>query len=186
MSRVGKKPIEVPAGVEITVEKGRARVEGPKGTLETAIPKGLELQLNDGLLTVERKNDQKRLRALHGLVRSLLANSVTGVTTGFRKELDIVGIGYRAEVKGSFLNLALGYSHPIEFPVPEDVQIKVERIPRATSNYVGTVIVTGIDKYRVGQVAADLRSLRPPDAYKGKGIRYSTEEVKLKVGKKGA
>ncbi len=186
MSRVGRKLIPIPSGVKVDIEKELVRVEGPKGKLQTVVPKGITVEMADGNLKTQRANDEKNLRALHGLTRALIANAVTGVTQGFTRELDIVGIGYRAEVRGKYLNLSLGFSHPIEFPVPEGITIKVERLPRTLQNYIGSVIISGIDKYRVGQIAADIRSLRPPDSYRGKGIRYSDETIRLKVGKKGA
>lgn len=187
MSRIGKNPIPVPSGVKVSIEDKRVLVEGPKGGMETPIPEGISVSLEDSTLQLSRSNDQKTQRALHGLARALLANAVTGVTEGFKKELDVVGIGYKAEMRGKFLHLAIGFSHPIEVPVPEGIEINVERAQqRGISNYIGTVTVSGIDKAQVGQVAADLRRLRPPDAYKGKGIRYADEIVRLKVGKKGA
>jgi large subunit ribosomal protein L6 len=186
MSRIGKKVINVPPNVKVSLEERRVAVEGPKGQLETVLPEGIEVELSDSVLVAKRAGDSKRLRSLHGLTRALLANSVTGVSQGFEKKLDVVGIGYRAEIRGKYLNLSLGHSHPVEFPVPEGVEIKVEREPKAISNYVATIRISGADRYRVGQVAADIRSLRPPDAYKGKGLRYTTEVVRTKVGKKGA
>ena len=186
MSRIGQKPIQIPSGVKVVVEAGRVLVEGPKGKLETLLPQGIKAEVVDGTLMAQRQNEENRTRALHGLSRSLLANAVLGVTQGFQKELDIVGIGFKAEMRGKSLNLSLGYSHPVEFRVPEGISIKVERATRTIQNYVGTVVISGIDKWQVGQVAADIRSLRTPDSYKGKGIRYSGEFVKLKVGKKGA
>ncbi len=162
------------------------RVEGPKGKMETPVPRGIKIEETDGTLVARRANDEKRLRALHGLTRSLLANAVTGVTDGFQKELDVIGIGYRAEARGEFLNLSLGYSHPIEFPIPKGINVKVERATKPIQNYIATIVIKGIDKYQVGQIAADIRSLHPPDSYKGKGIRYANEVVRLKVGKKGA
>jgi large subunit ribosomal protein L6 len=186
MSRIGRSPITVPAGVKITVADDHVLVDGPKGKLSSPVPKGISVKLEDATLTADRSTDQKSHRALHGLTRALLANAVKGVTEGFSRELDVVGIGYKAEMRGKFLNMILGYSHPIEFPVPEDVEIKVVREQRGISNYAATVVVSGIDKSRVGQVAAEIRRLRPPDAYKGKGVRYTGEVVRLKVGKKGA
>lgn len=161
-------------------------MEGPKGKLETPLPRGIEAEVGDNQLIARRKQESKDVRALHGLVRALMANAVQGVSDGFTRELDVVGIGFRAEVRGKFLGLSLGFSHPIDFPIPEGIQIAVEKLPRAISNYVTTIRVSGIDKQLVGQVAADIRELRPPDTYKGKGIRYAGEYIKLKVGKKGA
>jgi large subunit ribosomal protein L6 len=186
MSRVGKKPVVIPQGVKIAVAPGVIRVEGPKGKLEVPVPSSIRIEMKDGTVLAHRDSDEKTVRALHGLTRSLLNNAVNGVTQGFRKELDVVGIGYKAEMRGRYLNLSLGFSHPIEFPVPEEITIKVERLPRTIQNYVTSIVVTGSDRYRVGQVAADIRSLRPPDPYRGKGVRYSTETIRLKVGKKGA
>lgn len=186
MSRIGKSPVEIPAGVKLTVARDSVLVEGPKGKLTTPIPKGIRLDVEGNQAQAVRSNDESAQRALHGLTRALLANAVTGVTQGFSKELDVVGIGYKAEMRGKYLNLSLGYSHPIEYRVPEGIQIKVERGQRPISNYVATIIVSGIDKAKVGQVCAEIRAMRTPDAYKGKGIRYSQETVKLKVGKKGA
>jgi large subunit ribosomal protein L6 len=186
MSRIGKQIIDVPSGVKVSIEKHRVVVEGPKGKLETPLPEGILVELSESSLLAKRQDDSKRLRSLHGLTRALLANSVKGVSRGFEKKLDVVGIGYRAEVRGKYLNLSLGHSHPVEMPVPEGVEIKVEREQRSISNYVATIRIAGSDRYRVGQVAADIRSLRPPDSYKGKGLRYSDEFVRTKVGKKGA
>ena len=169
----------------IAVEEDRVLVEGPKGKLGTRLPKGITTEVVDSTLVAHRENDQDTSKALHGLTRSLLANAVLGVSEGFQKELDVVGIGFKAEMKGKSLNLSLGYSHLVEFQVPEGIHIKVERQARAIQNYVFTIAVSGIDKQGVGQVAADIRSLRLPDSYKGKGIRYKGETVKLKVGKKG-
>lgn len=186
MSRVGKMPIKLPSGVKVAVKDEVVLVEGPKGKLETPIPKGISVEVSDSTVKATRRGDEPRRRALHGLTRTLLANSVLGVTKGFSKELDVVGIGYKAEIRGKYLNLSLGFSHPIEIAAPPGIQITVERQPRQIQNYVATIKVAGIDKYQVGQVAADLRRLRPPDAYKGKGIRYANELVRLKAGKKNA
>ncbi|HXK62564.1 MAG TPA: 50S ribosomal protein L6 [Acidobacteriota bacterium] len=186
MSRIGKKPIPVPPGVKIAVTENSVRVEGPKGKLEVPVPARIRIEVKDGTVLAHRDNDEKAVRALHGLTRALIANAVHGVTSGFSKELDVVGIGYRAEMRGKYLNLSLGFSHPIEFPVPPEISIKVERFPRTIQNYVTSVVVSGADRERVGQVAADIRALRPPDPYRGKGIRYANETIRLKVGKKGA
>jgi len=186
MSRIGKKIIDIPSGVKINIERDRVVTEGPKGKLETAIPKGIQVELSDSKLEAKRDNDSKQLRSLHGLTRALLANSVTGVCQGFEKKLDVVGIGYRAERRGKYLNLSLGHSHPVEFPVPDGIEVKVAREQKPINNYVATITIAGADRYQVGQVAANIRSLRPPDAYKGKGVRYSDEVVRTKVGKKGA
>ena len=177
MSRIGKKPIAVPPQVEVNIEDNTVQVKGPKGELQLAIPAGIRVERQDVQLLVLRQDDS--LAARHGLVRSLLANNVHGVTQGFLRELEIVGIGYRAEVKGkSAVLFSLGYSHPIEFPIPEGIQISVDRQTR--------IAVSGIDKQKVGQVAANIRALRPPDPYKNKGIRYAGEVLQKKVGKAGA
>lgn len=177
MSRIGKKPIPLPPKVEVNIGENSVQVKGPKGQLEIAIPQGIRVERKDTQLVVLRQEDS--FAARHGLVRSFLANSVQGVTQGFQKELEIVGIGYRAELKGKTSVLfSLGYSHPIEFPIPEGIQISVDRQTR--------IAVSGIDKQKVGQVSANLRSLRPPDPYKNKGIRYVGEVLQKKVGKAGA
>jgi len=176
MSRIGKKPIPLPAGVKINSAGGKVEVQGPKGKLQVLVPSVIRLEQKDGVLTAVRDSDDDR--ALHGLARALLANAVTGVTTGFKKDLDIVGVGYRAEVKGKSVAFALGKSHPIDFPIPEGIQITVDKQTH--------IVVSGADKAQVGQVAADLRSLRPPDPYKQKGIRITGERLKKKAGKAGA
>lgn len=186
MSRVGKKPIKLPAGVKIRQENGTLYVEGPKAKLTTPLFPGITVETKDGFLVATRADDSKRMRALHGLMRALAANAVTGVTEGFRREMDLVGIGYKAEVRGSALNLSLGYSHPIEFPIPSGIAVKVEKLQRSIQNYITTLVLTGSDKAKLGQFAANLRGLRPPDPYKGKGLRYAGERIKLKVGKKAA
>ena len=176
MSRIGRKLIPVPAKVEVKISPSAVNVKGPKGQLEVGLPEGIKVEKQDANLQVVRADDA--LAARHGLIRSLLANSVTGVTQGFQKDLEIVGIGYRAEVKGKVVVFALGYSHPIEYVIPEGIQIAVDKQTRLT--------ITGIDKQRVGQVAATIRSLRAPDPYKNKGIRYAGEVLRKKVGKAGA
>ena len=176
MSRIGRKPIPVPQGVKVNLGSGAVEVQGPKGKLAVPLPAGIRFEQKDGLLTALRETEEHR--ALHGLARALVANAVHGVTQGFKKELDIVGVGYRAEVKGKNVVLALGYSHLIEFPIPEGIQIAIEKQTHVT--------VTGADKGRVGQVAAGLRSLRPPDPYKQKGVRITGERLKKKAGKVGA
>jgi large subunit ribosomal protein L6 len=176
MSRIGRKPIPVPAGVKISPVAGKVEVQGPKGKLQVLVPQQIRLEQKDGVLTAIR--DHEEHRALHGLARALLANAVHGVTQGFKKELDIVGVGYRAEVKGKAVAFALGKSHPIEFPVPEGIQITVDKQTH--------IVVSGADKAQVGQVAANIRSLRPPDPYKQKGIRITGERLKKKAGKAGA
>jgi large subunit ribosomal protein L6 len=177
MSRIGKKPIPVPSGVKINkLADGRVEVQGPKGKLSVLVPAQIKLEQKDGTLNALRDNDEHR--ALHGLARALLANAVHGVTQGFKKELDIVGVGYRAELKGKVVAFALGKSHPVEFPIPEGIQIAVDKQTH--------LVVSGADKAQVGQVAADIRSLRPPDPYKQKGIRITGERLKKKAGKAGA
>ena len=176
MSRIGKKPIPVPSGVKVALEDHTVSVEGPKGKLSQAIPAGLSVTMDTNVLTVERNSEQRSVRALHGLIRSLLANMVHGVKEGFERKLDIVGIGYRAQLQGKNLQLALGYSHPVIFPLPEGVQAEVERQVSIT--------LKGADKALLGQLAAELRSLRKPDPYKGKGIKYAEEHIRRKVGKK--
>ena len=177
MSRIGRKPIPVPAGVKINTTGGKVEVQGPKGKLSVLVPSRIRLEQKDGVLTAIRDNEEHR--ALHGLARALLANAVTGVTVGFKKELDIVGVGYRAELKGKAVAFALGKSHPIEsFDIPEGIQISVDKQTH--------LVVSGADKAQVGQVAADLRSLRPPDPYKQKGVRITGERLKKKAGKAGA
>jgi large subunit ribosomal protein L6 len=176
MSRIGRKPIPVPAGVKIALLSGQVDVQGPKGKLTVPLPHGITFAQKDGVLTALR--DTEDHRALHGLARALVANAVHGVTLGFKKDLDIVGVGYRAELKGKIVALALGKSHPIEFPVPDGIQITVDKQTH--------IVVSGADKGKVGQVAADLRALRPPDPYKQKGIRITGERLKKKAGKAGA
>ncbi|MGD0697714.1 MAG: 50S ribosomal protein L6 [Terriglobia bacterium] len=176
MSRIGTKPIEIPSGVTVQPEGLALVVKGPKGSLRVALPSGIGVEKHDGRLVTSRQNDEQS--ALHGLVRSLVANAVHGVTKGFEKHLDIVGIGYRAEAKGKTVVFTLGYSHPIEFPVPEGISISVDKQTH--------VIVSGTDKQQVGQVAAEIRGLRPPDPYKNKGVRYTGERLKKKVGKAAA
>ncbi|HEY2462141.1 MAG TPA: 50S ribosomal protein L6 [Candidatus Acidoferrum sp.] len=176
MSRIGRKPIPVPSGVKVALQGGRVDVQGPKGKLTVPVPHGITFEQKDGVLTALRATEDHR--ALHGLARALVANAVTGVTTGFKKEMDIVGVGYRAELKGKMVAFALGKSHPIEFHIPEGIQISVEKQTH--------LVVSGADKGQVGQVAADIRSLRPPDPYKQKGIRITGERLKKKAGKAGA
>ncbi|HEX4380251.1 MAG TPA: 50S ribosomal protein L6 [Candidatus Acidoferrum sp.] len=176
MSRIGKKPIPVPSGVKIALTPEKVDVQGPKGKLTIGVPRGIRFEQKDGVLNALRDSDDHR--AVHGLARALVANAVTGVTTGFKKDLDIVGVGYRAELKGKIVAFALGKSHPIEFKIPEGIQIAVEKQTH--------LVVSGADKGQVGQVAADIRSLRPPDPYKQKGVRITGERLKKKAGKAGA
>jgi large subunit ribosomal protein L6 len=178
MSRIGKSPIAVPSGVEVTVANGTVTVKGPKGTLSRDIPGDIEIAQDDGTLTFVRPNDERRNKALHGLTRSLVNNMVIGVTDGFKKELEIVGVGYRAEAQGpNALRLNLGFSHPVNVAAPEGI---VFEVPVPTQ-----VVVTGIDKEVVGQVAANIRSIRKPEPYKGKGVRYAGERILRKAGKAG-
>jgi large subunit ribosomal protein L6 len=176
MSRIGNKLIPVPSGVKVQIKDGTVEVQGPKGKMAVTVPRGIRFEQKDTALVAMRDSDERR--ALHGLARALVANAVTGVTQGFKKDLDIVGVGYRAEVKGKNVVLALGYSHPIEFPIPEGIQVSVDKQTHLT--------VSGADKAQVGQVAANLRALRPPDPYKQKGIRITGERLKKKAGKAGA
>ena len=180
MSRVGKQPIPIPGGVKIDVGPDTVEVQGPKGTLRQPLPPGVKFELNDGKLSAQLINEGDRSMAkFHGLARSLVANAVQGVTVGFKKELDIVGIGYRAEVSGTNVTFLLGYSHPVVFPIPEGIEVAVE-------NKQTHIIVSGVDRQQVGQVAADIRALRKPDPYKQKGVRYTGEVLKKRVGKTGA
>jgi large subunit ribosomal protein L6 len=178
MSRIGKAPITVPAGVEVTVAGRQVTVRGPKGALERSIPGDISIREHDGQLLVERPDDERENRALHGLTRSLVNNMVVGVTDGFAKELEIVGVGYRAVAQSeTHIELALGYSHPVRVDAPSGITFEVPVPTR--------VIVRGIDKEAVGQVAADLRAMRKPEPYKGKGVRYLGERVQRKAGKTG-
>ena len=178
MSRIGKAPISVPSGVDVVVSGRTITVKGPKGTLSRAIPGDIVVRQEDSTLLVERPDDERDNRALHGLTRSLVNNMVLGVTDGFRKQLEIVGVGYRAEAQGpNGIKLALGFSHPVNVTAPEGISFEV---PNATQ-----VVVTGIDKEVVGQVAANIRSIRKPEPYKGKGVRYAGERVQRKAGKAG-
>jgi len=168
-------PIPIPKGVEIKADEGSLKVKGPKGELAMKVPGDITVSIDDGVLNVQRPSDQREHKALHGLTRSLAANMVQGVTEGFKKTLSIVGVGYRAEMKGKDLTLHLGYSHPINYKVPEGVSVDV---PQPT-----VVVVESPDKQKCGQVAAELRSFRPPEPYKGKGVRYEDEQVRRKAGK---
>jgi large subunit ribosomal protein L6 len=176
MSRIGNKEIAVPKGVEIKKEGDAVLVKGPKGSLKTALVSGIDVKVEGNVVKFSRKDDEGKTKALHGLVRALVANNVLGVTQGFKRELDIVGVGYRAEVKGKEVVFQLGYSHPVRFPIPKGIEIAVD-------GKSGHITVTGIDKQQVGQVAAEIRSLREPDPYKGKGIKYSDEQIRRKAGK---
>ncbi|MEX0837572.1 MAG: 50S ribosomal protein L6 [Gemmatimonadota bacterium] len=175
MSRIGKMPVDTPKGVEAKIDGQRLTVKGPKGSLELDVHPEMTVVVDDGQIRVERPSDSKSHRALHGLSRSLIANMVTGVTDGFNKTLEIVGVGYRAEAKGKAITLTVGYSHSIEYKPVEGVDLAC---PNQT-----TVVVSGIDKQKVGQAAAEIRGFRPPEPYKGKGIRYQGEHVRRKAGK---
>lgn len=178
MSRVGNKIIPIPDGVKVNILKGQVDVQGPKGQMSSPILEGISFKLtNDGILAV-RSSESKQQKSFHGLARSLLANAVTGVDEGFKKELDIVGIGFRAELKDKLVVFNLGFSHPIEFLIPSGININVEKQTH--------LIVSGVDKQKVGQTAANIRSLRKPDPYKNKGVRYTGEKLRKKVGKTGA
>ena len=178
MSRIGKKPIPIPKGVTVKVAADAIEVQGPKGTLRQPLPPGIVFTQEDGTLVAKLERDDNELRKFHGLARSLVANAVNGVTEGFKKELDIVGIGYRAELKGKQVSFALGYSHPIVFDIPNGIDIAIDKQTHIT--------VTGADRQMVGQVAANIRRMRKPDPYKQKGVRYTGEQLKKKVGKTGA
>ena len=177
MSRVGNAPIEIPGGVSVEVEGSRVTVKGPKGDLQHTLPDRIALSVEDGVLTVTRSGEDRDAKALHGLTRALLANMVTGVSAGFQKELQTVGVGYRAALNGAVLELQVGYSHPVHLEAPEGVEFEVPEPTR--------IVVRGIDKAKVGQAAADIRAVRPPEPYKGKGIRYSNETIRRKTGKAG-
>ena len=178
MSRIGKKPIQVPKGVTINVGAGVVEVKGPKGSLKQALPPGIKFELKGAELVATTEREDKELGKFHGLARSLVANAVDGVTNGFKKELDIVGVGYRAELKGQQVIFALGYSHPVIFDIPKGIDLVVDKQTHIT--------MTGVDCQLVGQVAANIRRLRKPDPYKQKGVRYMGEVLKKKVGKTGA
>ena len=178
MSRIGKKPIPIPKGVKVSLAGNVIEVQGPKGKLHQALPPGTTFEVGATELHARADAAMPGVSKFHGLARSLVANAVAGVTTGFRKELDIVGVGYRAELKGRQVHFALGYSHPVVFDIPEGIEVAIDKQTHVT--------VTGIDKQLVGQVAADMRSLRKPDPYKQKGVRYTGEVLKKKAGKTGA
>lgn len=177
MSRIGKNPIDIPSGVEVKKNGNVVEVKGAKGSLQTEVDPIIGVEVNDTQVVLTRPNDDKNIRALHGLYRTLIANNIEGVTNGYKKELEIIGTGYRAQKSGKKLNLSLGFSHPIELEDPEGIEVEV---PSNTS-----IIITGIDKQKVGAYAAHIRSFRSPEPYKGKGIRYVGEQVRRKVGKTG-
>src|SRR5262244_4559771 len=185
MSRIGKKVIAVPKGVTVTVHDRELEVKGPKGTLKTPIPNGISFKLDGDELRAERTTDEQA--ALHGLARALANNAIKGVTEGFSQQMDIVGVGYKADVQGKKIVFSLGYSHPIDFPLPEGIDAKAERLTTKGNiqQYQTTLTVSGIDKQKLGQVCAEMHKLRKPDAYKGKGVRYADVQLKLKPGKTG-
>ncbi len=178
MSRIGRMPITIPQGVEVRADGDFVRVRGPKGELSSRIPPGITLEVEKGEVRFARANDEPQQRAWHGLLRSLVANSVEGVTKGFTRELEIVGVGYKAEVRGKSILFTLGYSHPIDFPIPEGINVGLDA-------KAGKLTVSGADRQKVGQTAAEIRQLRVPDPYKAKGIKYANEVIRRKVGKAG-
>jgi len=175
MSRIGKKPVTFPKNVKITQNEGTVKVEGPKGALLADLPGGISLKVSDGSLVLERNSDERTVRSYHGLSRTLIGNMVTGVSTGFTKSLEISGVGYRAEIAGNDLKLALGFSSAVQYNIPKGVDVKVEKQTN--------IIVSGIDKQLVGRVAAEIRALKKPEPYKGKGIKYAGEQIRRKAGK---
>ena len=178
MSRVGKMPVTIPKGVDVQAAAGSVRVKGPKGELTTRVPAGLTVAVENGEIRIARASEEPQQRAFHGLLRSLVANSVEGVTKGFSKDLEIVGVGYKAEVKGKTVVFSLGYSHPVNFPIPDGIAIALDA-------KAGKLTVSGADRQKVGQTAAEIRKLRVPDPYKAKGIKYANEVIRRKVGKAG-
>jgi large subunit ribosomal protein L6 len=177
MSRIGRLPVVIPDGVDVTINGREVTVQGPRGRLSLTVPEPIEVTRSDGMVTVTRPSDEGRVRALHGLSRTLVANMVTGVTEGYRKTLEIVGVGYRAQARGESVEFSLGFSHPVTVTPPEGVTLRLESPTR--------LVVEGIDKQQVGEVAANIRKLRKPDPYKGKGLRYEGEQIRRKVGKAG-
>lgn len=178
MSRIGRMPVTIPQGVDVRKDGDFVRVKGPKGELSSRIPPGIALEVEKGEVRFTRANDEPQQRAWHGLLRSLVANSVEGVTKGFTRELEIVGVGYKAEVRGKSILFTLGYSHPIDFPIPEGISVGLDA-------KAGKLTVSGADRQKVGQTAAEIRRLRVPDPYKAKGIKYANEVIRRKVGKAG-
>jgi large subunit ribosomal protein L6 len=178
MSRIGKKPIAIPKGVTVKADANGVEVKGPKGSMKQALPPGISAAVEDGAIVTKKASDDQALAKFHGLARSLVNNAVLGVTEGWKKELDIVGVGYRAEMKGQQIHLALGYSHPVVFDVPKGIDVAIDKQTH--------IVVTGVDRQLVGQVAANLRRLREPDPYQQKGVRYTGEVLKKKAGKTGA
>jgi large subunit ribosomal protein L6 len=185
MSRIGKKPITIPKGVTVNIKDGVLEIKGAKGLLKTPIPEGVTFKIENENLVAERAAADQA--AVHGLARALANNAIQGVTQGFSKQMDVVGVGYKADVQGRKIVFALGYSHPIEFPLPEGIEAKAERLTTKGNiqQYQTTLTVSGIDKQRLGQVCAEMHKLRKPDAYKGKGVRYANVPLKLKPGKTG-
>jgi large subunit ribosomal protein L6 len=177
MSRIGRLPVTIPSGVQVDIDGRQVTVQGPKGTLQHTVASPIDVVREDSVIKVTRPNDDGPVRALHGLSRTLIANMVTGVTEGYRKTLEIVGVGYRVQARGADLEFALGYSHPVKVSPPEGITFRVETPTR--------LVVEGIDKQQVGEVAANIRKLRKPDPYKGKGVRYSGEQIRRKAGKAG-
>lgn len=178
MSRVGKAPIDIPDGVDVNIQKSLITVKGPKGQLQWSYPDGISVTVKDKTIVVEKQHETKKLRALHGTSRNIIANMVTGTSAGYKREITIIGVGYRAQVQGQKITFTLGYSHPITFNLPEGVTAQIDK--KQTQ-----LTIEGIDKQLIGQVAANIRSLRPPNVYKGKGVRYADEFVRMKVGKAG-
>jgi large subunit ribosomal protein L6 len=178
MSRVGRKVIPIPKDVKVQIGAESLQIQGPKGKLTTPVPPGISFKLENGELAASRVNDERQQRAFHGLARALASNAIKGVTEGFSRELDIVGVGYKAQVEGNKVVFSLGYSHPVVYPIPEGIKVAIDKQTH--------IVVTGIDRQKVGQVAAEIRSLRKPDPYKQKGIRYMGEVLKKKAGKAGA
>ena len=185
MSRIGEKVITVPKGVTVNIGERELEVKGPKGTLKTPIPEGITFRLEGDQLQATRSSDE--LAARHGLARALANNAIVGVTEGFTKQMDVVGVGYKADVQGKRIVFSLGYSHPIEFPLPDGVEARGERVPAKSSiqQYQLTLTLSSIDKQKLGQVAAEMHNLRKPDPYKGKGVRYADRQLKLRPGKTG-
>lgn len=177
MSRVGKAPIKLPSGVEVNVAGQTIDVKGPKGSLTSPLPEGISLSLEDGVVSLERADESKKQRERHGLARALLQNCVTGVSTGWTRNLELVGVGYRAQLKGKELVLSLGYSHEVKYPLPEGIEAQITDQTRLE--------LKGIDRQKLGQVASEIRSFRPPEPYKGKGVRYAGEQIRRKAGKAG-
>jgi large subunit ribosomal protein L6 len=175
MSRIGKRPVTFPKNVKISQSAGTVKVEGPKGTLSSKLPEGINMVVNEGNLIVERKSDERIARSYHGLARTLINNMVTGVSSGFEKSLEISGVGFRAEIAGNNLKLALGFSSPVQYTVPKGIDVKVDKQTN--------IVVSGIDKQLVGRVASEIRALKKPEPYKGKGIKYAGEHIRRKAGK---